>query len=118
KPQAKTAMAMRSITLDFFIDILSKPKSHLARLTLIYIQPSQSREIGISIMRFRGRVMESDDERSHPPSPGNRPYTDFLDCVEVPTRDKGDFRHSRLLHGVRGTAFRALRRRGAFGLSC
>ena len=30
-------------------------------------------------------------------------YSDFLDCLEVPTQDKGDFRHSRLLHGVRGS---------------
>lgn len=29
--------------------------------------------------------------------------SDFLDCLEVPTRDTGDFRHSRLLHGVRGS---------------
>jgi hypothetical protein len=27
--------------------------------------------------------------------------SDLLDCLEVPTRDKGDFRRSRLLHGVR-----------------
>jgi len=26
--------------------------------------------------------------------------SDFLDCLEVPTLDKGDFRHNRLLHGV------------------
>jgi len=31
--------------------------------------------------------------------------SDFLDCLEVPTRDKGDFRHSRLLHGVRGSVW-------------
>src|SRR5262249_34194274 len=29
--------------------------------------------------------------------------SDFLDCLELPTRDKGDFRHSRLLHAVRGS---------------
>src|SRR5215510_12325913 len=34
---------------------------------------------------------------------------DFLDCLEVPTRDKGDFRHSRLLHGVRGSVSPFLR---------
>ena len=31
--------------------------------------------------------------------------SDFLDCLELPTRDKGDFRHSRLLHGVRGSVW-------------
>src|SRR5262245_40627970 len=31
--------------------------------------------------------------------------SDFLDCLEVPTRDKGDFRHSRLLRGVRGSVW-------------
>src|SRR5215831_6150205 len=29
--------------------------------------------------------------------------SDFLDCLELPTRGKGDFRHSRLLHAVRGS---------------
>ena len=31
--------------------------------------------------------------------------SDFLDCLEVPTLDKGDFRHNRLLHGVRGSVW-------------
>src|SRR5262249_38152882 len=50
-----------------------------------------------AVRHVRGIIRDSPDELG---SGAN--CSDFLDCLDLPTRDKGDFRHSRLLHAVRG----------------